>query len=200
MGREGEQLRCGGGGEQIRGQHDHDDQEEEEVCKDGVKRVDQVESRKKEQLLQENLEELEKPKESRHSLQLELDEQTEDARQLVLRLQVAEARNLEAQQTLERGEQAMLKAGARIRGLELEKLRCQLAREMEVEGLWQAMKELENKLKEQMEARSRDRMHYAKHLHGKNELPARRERELEDAREQVEILQGNLARCGAAPG
>ena len=55
--------------------------------------------------------------ESRHSLQLELVERTEEAGQLVLRLRAAEARSLEAQQSLERGEQARLEAEARLRGL-----------------------------------------------------------------------------------
>ena len=119
-------------------------------------------------MLQENLEELKKSggkvartesgyrsaKESRHSLQLELGERTEEARQLVLKLEVAEARSLEAQQTLKRGEQANHEAEARIVRLELEKKRCQLAREKEVERLRQAVKELEKKLKEQIEATS----------------------------------------------
>ena len=68
---------------------------------------------------------------SRHSLQMELGERTEDARQLVLKLQVAEARIVE---------------------LDLNKLWCQLARGKEVEGLRQAVKDSEKKLKEQLKA------------------------------------------------
>ena len=116
---------------------------------------------------------------SRHSLQMELGERTEDARQLVLKLQVAEARIVE---------------------LDLDKLWCQLARGKEVEGLRQAVKDSEKKLKEQLEAWSRERLYLGKQLHGKHELL--REPEFRDKRRQVQMLWEELAGCrfGAAPG
>ena len=75
-----------------------------------------------------------------------------------------------------------------------------MARGKEVERPRQAMKELEKRLKKQMEARSRDRRYYAKHFHGKNKLLAKREKEVEDPREQVEMIWGKLTGFGAAPG
>ena len=66
-----------------------------------------------------------------------------------------------------------------------------------MERLRQVVKEVEKK---QMEARSRNRLHYAKNFHDKNELLSRRERKLKDTRELVEMLPGDPARYGAAPG
>ena len=77
-------------------------------------------------------------------------------------------------------------ADARIVESELEKLGCQLAREKEVEGLRQAVKELEKKFKEQTEAKRKQRMLMI--------------REIVYKKEQEEMLWGELARCGAAPG
>ena len=164
-----------------------------------VARIESSEASKKKKFLQEHLEELKKSgkkvvrieagdsreEESRHSLHLELDERTEEARQLVLKLQVA--RSLVAHQIQKRAEQAKLEAEVRIMELKLEKLRCQLARKKGLERLLQGVKELEKKLKEQMEARSRDRLHYVKRFHGNNKLLAKTQ-------------EGEGGRGGDAPG
>ena len=98
------------------------------------------------------------------------------------------------------GEEVLEKVRTLEERVDLEKVRCQLAREKELERLRQAVKEPEKKLKLQMEGRNRERLYLAKQFYGKIKLLAKRKQELEDASEQVEMLRGELARCRAAPG